>query len=90
MLFDGRNMLISLRRTTRTRNRCRPRWNYDVSLRMPISYNAWCERHGFVHLAAIAEHGRIAWQRSSGYSRRSLVETAMYRYKTAGVFTLEF
>ena len=25
---------------------------------------------------------RIAWQRSSGYSRRSLVETAMYRYKT--------
>ena len=34
------------------------------------------------HLAAIAEHGRIAWQRSSGYSRRSLVETAMYRYKT--------
>jgi hypothetical protein len=34
------------------------------------------------HLVAIAEHGRIAWQRSSGYSRRSLVETAMYRYKT--------
>jgi Transposase DDE domain len=34
------------------------------------------------HLAAIAEHGRIAWLRSSGYSRRSLVETAMYRYKT--------
>jgi DDE family transposase len=34
------------------------------------------------HLAAIAEHGRMAWQRSSGYGRRSLVETAMYRYKT--------
>ena len=34
------------------------------------------------HLAAIAEHGRIAWQRSSGYGRRSLAETAMYRYKT--------
>src|SRR5271166_3373270 len=34
------------------------------------------------HLAEIAEHGRLAWQRSSGYSRRSLVETAMYRYKT--------
>jgi hypothetical protein len=34
------------------------------------------------HLAAIAEHGRIVWQRSSGCSRRSLVETAMYRYKT--------
>ena len=34
------------------------------------------------HLAAISEHGRIAWQRSSGYCRRSLAETAMYRYKT--------
>jgi hypothetical protein len=34
------------------------------------------------HLAAIAEHGRIAWQRSSGYSHRSLIETAIYRYKT--------
>jgi transposase len=34
------------------------------------------------HLAVIAKHGRIAWQRSSGYNRRSLVETAVYRYKT--------
>ena len=34
------------------------------------------------HLQTIAEHGRINWQRSSGYGRRSLVETAMYRYKT--------
>jgi hypothetical protein len=34
------------------------------------------------HLSTIAEHGRIAWQRSSGYSGRSLIETAMYRYKT--------
>jgi transposase len=34
------------------------------------------------HLDAIGKHGRISWQRSSGYSRRSLVETAVYRYKT--------
>jgi Transposase DDE domain len=34
------------------------------------------------HLQTIAQHGRIGWQRSSGYSRRSLVETAMYRYKS--------
>ena len=34
------------------------------------------------HLATIAEHGRISWQRSSGYNRRSLVETTMFRYKT--------
>ena len=33
------------------------------------------------HIAAIEEHGRMNWQRRSGYNRRSLVETAMYRYK---------
>jgi len=27
------------------------------------------------HLKTIAEHGRMSWQRSSGYNRRSLVET---------------
>src|SRR6202035_69137 len=34
------------------------------------------------HLRTIERHGRIGWQRRSGYSRRSLVETAMFRYKT--------
>jgi transposase len=34
------------------------------------------------HLKTIAEHGRMSWQRSSGYNRRSLVETTMFRYKT--------
>jgi hypothetical protein len=34
------------------------------------------------HLATIVQHGRISWQRSPGYNRRSLVETAMFRYKT--------
>ena len=34
------------------------------------------------HLQTIAEHGRVNWQRGSGYCRRNLVETAMYRYKT--------
>jgi hypothetical protein len=34
------------------------------------------------HLAMIDEHGRIGWQRRSGYNQRSLVETAMFRYKT--------
>jgi len=34
------------------------------------------------HLRSIRTHGRIGWQRRSGYGRRSLVETAMYRYKT--------
>ncbi len=34
------------------------------------------------HLEAIGKHGRISRQRSSGYSRRNLVETAVCRYKT--------
>jgi transposase len=34
------------------------------------------------HLHSIQNHGRTGWQRRSGYGRRSLVETAMYRYKT--------
>lgn len=34
------------------------------------------------HIADIEKHGRMSWQRSSGYTRRSLVETGMYRYKT--------
>ena len=33
-------------------------------------------------IAMIAQYGRIGWQRRSGYNRRSLVETAIYRYKT--------
>jgi hypothetical protein len=33
------------------------------------------------HLAMIAEHGRLAWQATTGYGRRSSVETTMGRYK---------
>ena len=33
------------------------------------------------HVAAIAKHGRMGWQRRSGYNCRSLAETAVYRYK---------
>jgi len=41
---------------------------------------ATSQREG--HIAMIAQHGRIGWQRRSGYGRRSLIETAVYRYKT--------
>lgn len=34
------------------------------------------------HIAMIAQYGRIGWQRRSGYNQRSLVGTAIYRYKT--------
>jgi hypothetical protein len=33
------------------------------------------------HLQTIAEHGRMGWQKRSGYSRRALVETAISRFK---------
>ena len=33
------------------------------------------------HLRDIAEHGRMAWQAASGYTRRARAETAMSRFK---------
>ncbi len=33
------------------------------------------------HLQSIAEHGRIGWQKVSGYTRRALVESAISRLK---------
>src|SRR4051812_10496902 len=33
------------------------------------------------HLRSIAEHGRIGWQKASGYNRRALAEAAVSRYK---------
>ena len=34
------------------------------------------------HIKMIREHGRMAWQKATGYGRRSLVETAFGRYKS--------
>jgi hypothetical protein len=33
------------------------------------------------HLQSIAEHGRMGWQKQSGYTRRALVEAAISRFK---------
>jgi hypothetical protein len=33
------------------------------------------------HIRLIEEKGRMAWQRATGYGRRSLAETAVGRYK---------
>jgi hypothetical protein len=33
------------------------------------------------HLQSIAEHGRMGWQKRSGYTRRALVESAIGRFK---------
>jgi hypothetical protein len=34
-----------------------------------------------MHLQLIAERGRMAWQKASGYNRRALVEADISRYK---------
>ncbi len=36
------------------------------------------------HAAQIGTHGRIAWQKATGYGRRALVETAISRLKRRG------
>jgi len=33
------------------------------------------------HLQQIAEHGRMAWQKASGYTGRARAETSMARFK---------
>ncbi len=33
------------------------------------------------HIRSIATHGRMAWQKSSGYNRRAIVEAAISRYR---------
>ena len=33
------------------------------------------------HIADITAHGRMAWQKSSGYNQRSLIETQIGRWK---------
>ena len=37
--------------------------------------------HRDLHIRSIKEHGRMNWQKTSGYNRRSKVEAAISRYK---------
>jgi hypothetical protein len=52
---------------------------------VPPHKNAVCSGAGDTlrdqPIQAIAQHGRIAWQRKTGYGLRNLVELAMQRYK---------
>ena len=34
-----------------------------------------------MHVLAVGEHGRMNWQRTSGYNKRSRIEAAISRYK---------
>lgn len=70
-------------------------WDYceenDIHATIPPKKNSKISQHGNVHsspkardenLRLIRSEGRAAWKAISGYSRRSISETAMYRFKT--------
>ncbi len=52
----------------------------NANIRGGDSESPWRERDE--HIKFIQNQGRDEWKRKSGYSLRSLVETAMFRYKT--------
>ena len=63
----------------------------NAPILIPPQKNAKIKQHGNCKaeplprdesLRAIRKVGRKAWKRQSGYHRRSLVETSMYRFKT--------
>lgn len=63
----------------------------DIDVLIPPRKNAKIWQHGNCkkpplprdeNLRYIRQHGRKKWKREKGYHRRSLVETAIFRYKT--------
>jgi hypothetical protein len=48
---------------------------------VPSAQGAEAQSQRDHHVRIIAEKGRMAWQKATGYGRRSLVETAIGRYK---------
>ncbi len=48
---------------------------------VPSTGNAKAQSQRDRHIRLIAEKGRMAWQKATGYGRRSLAETAVGRYK---------
>jgi len=57
----------------------------DATVVVPPHKTAVCSEAGNTqrddHIRAIAEHGRIAWQKGNDYGLRSRVELAIQRYK---------
>lgn len=63
----------------------------EVQINIPPRRDAKIQQHGNSHLPPfprdanlrrIRQHGRAHWKRTSGYHRRSIAETAMFRLKT--------
>jgi len=47
----------------------------------PRRIKGYFNANGDRHLQQIAKHGRMAWQTSSGYTKRARAETGMARFK---------
>ena len=63
----------------------------EAQINIPPRRGATLQQHGNAHapplprdenLRFIRQHGRAKWKRESGYHRRSLAETAVFRFKT--------
>jgi len=63
----------------------------EAQINIPPRRGAMIHQHGNAHapplprdenLRFIRQHGRAKWKRASGYHRRSLAETAVFRFKT--------
>lgn len=48
---------------------------------MPSTADSNCQSPPNWHIQLMAEHGRMAWQRLTGYGRRNVVEATVARYK---------
>jgi hypothetical protein len=48
---------------------------------VPSTHSTEAQSQRDHHVRIIAEKGRLAWQKATGYGRRSLAETAVGRYK---------
>ena len=56
--------------------------DFNARLTATLSENADGPTERDRHSKMIDEHGRMAWQKATGYGRRSLVKTAFGRYKS--------
>jgi hypothetical protein len=62
--------------------RCHPEADVIIPPRLTAVMSESGTTQRDARLRTIERHGRIGWQRRSGYRGRSPVETAMFRYKT--------
>ena len=81
LIPPGRNARLSLRPSAAQRERNRNVGSIGRRDAIPPRPSA-AQRERNRNVCSVRELGRREWQKSSGYSKRSMVENTMYRYKT--------